>query len=588
MTTCRWDLYNSNLIAELAAPAAVLAQETARHRGVRVGESTVVSRKLHTINPLAPQEVQILQHADAGQFFYGRARPDEIYHLDIFHAPGMVEHTRVAGAIKKAVHMYNTHMAMCQALHAQRREPVVCADYIDIQTGTGGGRVTGTLRYGRKASLRQAHMNHVHIAALLSPSHTVCLFYLVWAVEREVIAAGYTLRRNERLVYIDGDGGRDSLDLSPYTDNNDSFLRTPEEQATPGAAQQGTLLQHIGELAEECDSPQTLTQMLDKVRDGTTIEKLQEFLVQAGASERILDYLTHYGYIEKDGKTAVLTAAGEVLHRFLRTHAGEISAYFRRILRSYAPCPRDAMHRRPRTAPQGLRGPAAALKVCRRQDGTGVLDVAATVMAAAGRTIKEQGSRLAIGTDDLRYVQRRRYQPWEFCLLVDASASMAGSRIQAAKYLARHLLVSSRDKVAVGVFQETTARIVVPFTRDYEHAVGKLAEITAFGSTPLAQGLDTAADYLRQSRVKSPVLLVITDGVPTVAAVSRDALADAVAAAKRLRRERVRLICVGLRPQQNYLQQIAQAAGGVVYVLDELEKHALTRVVWSPRAVFCL
>lgn len=585
MTACRWDLYNHNLITQLEAPAAVLVQETSRHRGVRLGESTVVSRKLHTINSLAPEEVRILQDADAGQVFYGRKRPNEVYHLDIFHALGAVEHTRVAGAIQQAVQMYNTHMAVNRACNAQRQEAAACADYIDIQTGTGGGRVTGTLRYGRKASLRQAHLNHVHIAVALSPCHTACLFYLVWAVEREVLAAGYALRRNERLVFASGGGNL--LDLSPYMDNNDSFLKTPTEQASPDKVRQSTLLQHCGEMAEECDSIQTITQTLDRVQEGTTVEKLRDMLVQAGADGKIVDQLLHYGYIKND-KKAILTTTGQALRHFLHTHAAEIAAYLRQRLRSYVPGPREAWRRRPRTTAPGLRGPVASLRVCQQRGNTGALDVAATVMAAAGRMIVEQKARLAISAADLRYTQRRKYLPWEFCLLVDASASMAGSRIQAAKYLARHLLVSTQDRVAVVVFQETAARITVPFTRDYELAVSGLAGVNAFGATPLARGLDTAADYLRQSRVKNRVLLLITDGVPTVAAESRDALADAVAAATRLRRERVRLICIGLRPQQNYLQRIARAAGGEVYILDELEKHAITRAVWSPRAVFSL
>ncbi|HHW92375.1 MAG TPA: VWA domain-containing protein, partial [Firmicutes bacterium] len=63
---------------------ALLGQKGA----VPIGETSVLSRSLHTIEPARPGIINVLLGSDAGIVFYQRSRPGEILHLDIFHSLG--------------------------------------------------------------------------------------------------------------------------------------------------------------------------------------------------------------------------------------------------------------------------------------------------------------------------------------------------------------------------------------------------------------------------------------------------------------------------------------------------------------------
>jgi len=94
-------------------------------------------------------------------------------------------------------------------------------DLIDMQTGSGGGRVSGSLNYGRKYSLRKAHYNHVHLAAMLPDNCLAVVFYIVSAIEEELTNQGIEIRKVERIFHLEGKG---KADLSPYSSIFDSHL----------------------------------------------------------------------------------------------------------------------------------------------------------------------------------------------------------------------------------------------------------------------------------------------------------------------------------------------------------------------------
>ena len=172
--------------------------------------------------------------------------------------------------------------------------------------------------------------------------------------------------------------------------------------------------------------------------------------------------------------------------------------------------------------------------------------------------------------------------------MVDASASMVGQRIKAAKFLARHLLLSTPDRISMVIFQDDWAKVQVPFTRDYRQVEQSLREIVSLGSTPLALGLKVCVGYLQQEKVHNPMIILITDGVPTLADVSGDPMADALTAAQDIKSKNYGFVCIGLKPHKNYLAKLSQAAGGSTYVLDELEKQVLVKAAWAEREEHCL
>ena len=199
------------------------------------------------------------------------------------------------------------------------------------------------------------------------------------------------------------------------------------------------------------------------------------------------------------------------------------------------------------------------------------------------RVVDATGKVVAPGFIDIHVHLRAAEHQLHICLLIDASASMAGRRILAAKHLARHLLVSTRDRIAVIAFQERDVRVYVPFTRDYGTVEEGLSRIQPLGLTPLAHGLSRSMELINSSRVRRPLLLLITDGIPTVPKWSADPLADAIEAARQLRAGRIPFGCIGLQPSRRYLEQLTREAGGTLHVVDELSEESLITIAHRER-----
>ncbi|HEY8449080.1 MAG TPA: VWA domain-containing protein, partial [Bacillota bacterium] len=191
---------------------------------------------------------------------------------------------------------------------------------------------------------------------------------------------------------------------------------------------------------------------------------------------------------------------------------------------------------------------------------------------------------LRFGPDDLRVRLRRRRRPVDVFLLIDASASMSGERMRAAKTLARHLLWTTRDRVSVITFQERQVRITVPLTRNSLRVERGLATIRPFGLTPMASGLAVALDYLRSVRPRNPLVLLITDGIPTVPHEGKNPLDDALKQAARWRQVHVAFTCIGLQPNERYLRDLVAAAGGSLHIVDELEADTLVAIATAERS----
>lgn len=113
---------------------------------VRVGETAVVSTKVHVQDVSRPHEVTAIVNADAGEVFYNRQRPDEVIHIDIFHSEGRVSPTEVGLSIRGALSGLRLETS------ARNPGPTIeyYVPYIDIQTALGGGRLTAPCPTGRK------------------------------------------------------------------------------------------------------------------------------------------------------------------------------------------------------------------------------------------------------------------------------------------------------------------------------------------------------------------------------------------------------------------------------------------------------
>ncbi len=646
-----------------------------RGRGARLGEATVVSRHIHMANPQAPQVVTILSYLDAGQVLYGRRDRGQIIHLDLFHELADVDHRRVAAAVRRAL-----DGAVLPGDEASGR---VLADYFDLCTGTGAGRVTGALNFGN-ASVRAAHRNHVHLAGRLPDGHLHLLVPLVGAVEAEVQAQGVQIRRVEKLSHAVRPGSAPDLDLSNYRDAFDSLNRGSGPRQGPGGSDAGTdggcrdgqslrggrmaagggassgsasaaasgapetasggpagagrgagaagagaagsgaappgadagatgenrpvggkpadgwealederRLQEALALSRRLGSPDEVKRVLDDL----SREQGWTSLYGARSSQvpYIIRQLEEDGLVRRDMRGLRLTAEGKALAAYLDRHLRDIKLRFRKLIRRMPSTVPGGQSRRPgrsRSAPSpDVRyGPVRGTAPAAEGSWLGEIAVPETVRAALTRSRLEAlregrpaGTGLRLQRQDVHVYLRSAEQPLHICLLIDASASMAGRRILAAKHLARHLLVSTRDRVAIIAFQERDVRVHVPFTRDWAQLEEGLSHIQPMGLTPLAHGLTRSLELIRESRVRRPLLLLITDGIPTVPKWSIDPLADALEAARQVGGARIPFGCIGLQPSRRFLEEMVATAGGTLHVVEELSEEVLVAIAHRER-----
>jgi magnesium chelatase subunit D len=182
----------------------------------------------------------------------------------------------------------------------------------------------------------------------------------------------------------------------------------------------------------------------------------------------------------------------------------------------------------------------AGLPVGSREDGEhpGDVALAATVRAAAPhqRARGREGPGLEVRPYDLRQNVREGREGNLILFLVDASGSMAArQRMSAVKGAVLSLLNDAyqrRDKVALISFRGEGARILLPPTSSVELAASRLQDLPTGGRTPLAAGIEKAAEVLKREnlrdRERRPLLVLLTDGRATAGS-------DPMVAAARLR-----------------------------------------------------
>ena len=540
-------------------PSAALEGIVWGQSAARVGQSAVVSPFLHTFDPSAPDSVAFVVGADAGSVFYRRKTPGEIIHIDVFHEVGEVDHTRVASWVRQALERVSYGESL--------------ADMVDVQTGTGGGRVSGSLRFGRKVSLRRAHMNHVHLAVGLDKSRADALLWVVAAAEAAIIESGMEIRQVrclERQMAAPGD----PLDLSPYSSPTDSNLR---EDSVRGLDDE-QMMQSAMEISDELGGVEEMRRALEEIaawEESKATGSMKKANPPPGWDD-VVEKLISERLAKRDGRRVVLTDRGWELHDFLTLKSKEIEMQFRRLLRK-APGIKPPRDRARFSEAHSLRpGKAWGMRPMKLLPGEWPHDIALpeTIAAALARCPYE----LSVVAEDLRTHRDRSKRSADVCLLIDASASMAGKRLRAAKYLAQHLLLASSEKIAVVVFQEGTVKVEVPFTRKLSFVQAGLARVQPMGLTPLAEGLLQAAEFIKEAKSRKPLLLLITDGIPTVPKWTLNPLEDALQAASMLERARMRFGCIGLQPNRSFLEALSKRAHGTLYVVDELERETLASI----------
>lgn len=543
--------YTGLSLARLEAAVSTLAAVLTEGTGARIGESAVVSRRVHQYSPDKPEIMFILRNSDAGQVFYRRGDTNKVLHVDIFHQCGLVAPERVAQAIKEAVEGYHLQLGLDKLYTAG-----VNCDYIDIQTEGGGGRVTGSLRYGKREYLRQAHTNHVHLAILLTDKQLASIFFIIQAVEYAIMDSGLELRRNERIVSIDNDTS-DRLDCSDYSTESDSLLKGNQQENNY------KLSSEEGECSTKADAKPSGTP------EGKECDSTQSSM----DNQRFVG-LDAAAAVGEKGEYAILKEHKRDLRDKVKAAEDYLDVIKRLELKRVRFTTTTQASTKRSNGKTGMRHIEQP-----EQKRIGELAVPETIYAAAVRMAEEGEKHFHVTGRDLRICCRSKSREKEICLIIDASASMKGSNIEAAKHLAYQLLYKTSDRICVIRFQGNRADVMVPFTRNRQRLEQGLSDIVTMGMTPLALGLKAALDYMKKEQAHNPLMVLITDGIPdNITYEPQQSLKDAMAVAKDIKKAGYQFLAIGLKLHQKFLTELSQAAGGKVHVFRDFDKYCLENI----------
>src|SRR5207253_1959465 len=166
------------------------------------------------------------------------------------------------------------------------------------------------------------------------------------------------------------------------------------------------------------------------------------------------------------------------------------------------------------------------------------LAVDATVRAAAPHQVRrgrQQGERMLLESQDLHQKVRERKIGNLIVFVVDASASMdAEQRMAATKGAILSLLQDAyvrRDRVAVVIFKNRTAEVVMRPTSSVSLARRRLERLSVGGTTPLTHGLMAGykvvkTELLRDPTIR-PLLVLISDGRGNISMFKEEPLVEA-------------------------------------------------------------
>ncbi|MFI5283928.1 MAG: VWA domain-containing protein [Candidatus Dormibacterales bacterium] len=199
------------------------------------------------------------------------------------------------------------------------------------------------------------------------------------------------------------------------------------------------------------------------------------------------------------------------------------------------------------------------------------LAIDATVRAAAPMQ-KDRGRRagqpLRLEREDLRQKVRERKVGNLIVFVVDASASMdAEQRMAATKGAILSLLQDAyvrRDRVAVVIFKNRTAEVVLRPTSSVSLARRRLEKLSVGGTTPLTHGLMAGykvvkTELLRDPTIR-PLLVMISDGRGNISMFKEEPLVEAQKVAALIESEHIDALVIDSARDYSHLPSIQHLA----------------------------
>jgi len=220
------------------------------------------------------------------------------------------------------------------------------------------------------------------------------------------------------------------------------------------------------------------------------------------------------------------------------------------------------------------------------------LDLRATLRAAIPwQKIRTQpiNTCIAVRSSDLHVKRLKPRTRTTAVFAVDASGSAALQRLAEAKGAVEALLAQCyirRDQVALVSFRGAGAQIMLPPTRSLSRVRRELSALLGGGGTPLAHGLQLAAQVAEECRRKgdAPLMVLLTDGKGNVALDGTGGRAqsdqDVIRTAQTIRVQRLPCMVVDISPQpQERARNLAQELHAEYLALPLANAHSLSSAV---------
>jgi len=554
-----------------------------QNQGVRLGESTVTSRRAHARMPekRVKGQIKILINRDAGKTYLDYVDVDQIVHIDVYHRAGEIDPRDVARVIFWALdeHFLEKDPQLQYAEDERFKLVSSYANKIFITTNQGKGLLYDLFQDVVKPYIQgEEGYDHVHLLARLTREEYYLVYVITEAVEEVVLASGVKLSKVRNIVH-----GNQKEERESYA----GYIKLPWKNFKGQNARQlpdkENVNQLILKLAEKFGGVDEIEEFMESYSTNIFKRKgIEQQKKKWGDVEHDVAQLEELGLIKDSILGKVLTKKGLQLKDFVVNHKCELETEIRRNVRR---------------APSGGSGRFKKLGKVERKTAqieytnrnrtindpdnswSGDLAVPETIIQAKKNSFFRGDKQFTVKKEDLHFYDKKTYVPIDVCLLIDASGSMAGDKRQAACFLAEHLLISGKEKVAVVTFQERSSEVVVPFTRNQRVLSKGLSTISPAGLTPMASGIMTAVDLIKNNRVRNPLLVLITDGIPNTPLWTLDAKVDALDAAGHIKGNKIRLICIGVESNRNFLEKLADRADGALYLVDDLNKDNLINIV---------
>jgi magnesium chelatase subunit D len=199
------------------------------------------------------------------------------------------------------------------------------------------------------------------------------------------------------------------------------------------------------------------------------------------------------------------------------------------------------------------------------------LAVDATVRAAAPfqvRRGRKTGESMVLERGDLREKVRERKVGNLIVFVVDASASMdAEQRMAATKGAVLSLLQDAyvrRDRVAVVVFKNRTAEVILRPTSSVSLARRRLERLSVGGTTPLTHGLMAGYKVIKSALLRDPstrpLMVLISDGRGNISMFKEEPLVEAQKMAAMIQAEKIEALVIDSARDFSHLPSVQHLA----------------------------